>query len=275
MNYEYYTNQEKSILINFFIKEGKNCNIEFKNYLESFVTKYGKKIYDKHPLRRVTSILDELGNYEYESPLYIWENEKNDNLVTYVFSHPGFVMTTGKIKNLKKLKVNWNHLNNEGENFLFHVKMQKIEQLKELIQNEKVKTDLLNNSGEVFYFNIFKNHKSISKNMSDCSLEDINLNNVINLIFENCELMNLMEKSKIEEFKKSFHDCLNIIEKKLYEIAKRENKNFPKSYEEDFNNDCLFFKEHRLYLDKIFNYYILNKKLIFDESKIKVKKNKI
>lgn len=275
MSSEYYTDQEKSILINFFIKEGKNCNVEFKDYLTSFVKKYGQKMYDKHPGRRVNSVLDELGNYEYESPPYVWGNENNDNLVTYVFSQPGFVMTTGKVKNLKKLKVNWHHINNEGNNFLFYIKMSRIEQLKELIEEKKIQTDLINNNGEVFYYHIFKNYRSASKELVDCYLEDARLIETMDLLSNNNELMDLMTKEKIEELKNSFHECVDVIEKKLYEVSKKYNKGLQKSYEEDAKNNCLPFKEHREHMNKFFNYNLLNKKLVIDENRDKVKKMKI
>lgn len=274
MKQQYYTEEEKRILDNFFVQEGLNCKKDFKEYMENFVTKYGKRVHDKDPTKIVKSIVDELGNFEYASPPYVWGNENNDNLVTYVFSQTNFIMSSTKLKNLEKLKVDWNHINNQGENFLFYIQMYKINEWKELIKEQEVQTDLINNMGEVFFINIFKNYRSRSKNINDCRLEDVRLTDTINFISDYEHLIAVMTEEKIEAFKHSFHECTDIIEKKLYEIAKKENK-IQRMYDEDKENGNLPYEEQRQYMNKIFNYHLLNKKLVIDDTKGKVKKVKI
>lgn len=268
-----YNEQEKKLLINFFVKEGNNCNIEFKDYLVSFVKEYGKKVHDKHPGRRITSPLDELGNYEFNNPDFLWGNENNDNVVTFMFSHPGFVMSSAKVKNLKKLKPNWHHVNNKGENFLFYSKRYYVNDLKNLIKETQVDTTLINNNGEVFYSHIFDNYKSQSKTLRDWRIEEERFINIMNLVSDYNELMNNISEEKITQLQQNFQICTEIIEKKLYELANKEGNVC--SYEDDKLKGKLPLNEHRNYMNKIFNYHLINKKLVINENKEKIKKPKI
>lgn len=273
MENKIYNEQEKKVLINYFIKEGTNCKVEFKDYLVSFINAYGQKVYDKTPGRRVTSPLDELGNYEINAPKFLWGNENNDNLVTFLFSHPGFVMTSAKVKNIKKFKPDWHHVTNKGENFLFYTRRYRVKDLKALIEETQVDTSLVNHVGEVFYSHIFDNYKPVIKDTADWRIEEVRLIDIMNLVVEYNELMSQISLEKITELKEKFIDCTDILEKRLYELLSKQDKKF--SYEEDKQNGTLPLNDHRGYMDKIFNYHLINKKLVMDENKEKIKKPKI
>lgn len=278
---KYYLDKEKEVLINYFVTEGHNCKKDFKDYIDSYVKQHGEKVADKFKDRTIHSAWNELGNYELEDVNYFWGNENNDNLVTYVYSQPKFVPTTTKINNLDKLKVNWSHVTNKGENFLFYTRMYYLKQTKDLIAEKNIDTNLINHDGEVFFTHIFDNYCSKSKDMHDVDIEDVRLVDTMNLIGDYHYLLEKMDIEKIKYMQNKFHLCVDIIEQKFYQIATRENANkepakqIEISYEKDKLNDQLPFRKHRIYLDKIFNYHLMNKKYVFDESKDNPKRLKI
>lgn len=270
---KYYTEQEKAILINFFISEGMNSKKNFKEYVEFFVKTHGKRVSDKFKNRRIEGAWSELGNFEIEEVQYFWGNENNDNLVTYLYSQPKFIISSAKIKNIEKLKVDFNHVTNSGENILFYTRMYRLEETKELIEKYNIKTDLVNIKGEVFFSHIFDNYYSNSKDLHQVELEGVRLEDTMNMIAQYNHVLHLINKEQIEYTQQKFYDCVDKIEKKLYEIVKKENKTY--SYENDKLNGSLPFNEHREFMGKIFNYHILNKKMSIDDSKIKNKAKKI
>lgn len=270
---KYYTEQEKAILINFFITEGMNSKKNFKEYIECFVNNHGTRVSDKFKDRRIDGAWSELGNFEIEDVQYFWGNENNDNLATYVYAQSKFVMSSVKIKNMEKLKVDFNHITNAGENILFYTRMYRLEETKELIEKYNLETDLVNIHGEVFFIHIFDKYYSTSKDMHESRMEDVRLESTMNLIAEHNHILQYVDKEKIEYLQQKFHDCVNSIEKRLYELSAKEKN--ARNYEEDKLKGLLPYSEHREFMDKIFNYHILNKKLVIDETKEKVKKPKI
>lgn len=278
---KYYTEKEKEILINYFIKEGLNAKKDFKEYIEYYVKQHGKKVENKFQDRRIDGAWSELGNYEFESVNYLWGNEANDNLVTYVYSEPKFSPTSAKRKNLDKLQVNWSHVNNKGENCLFYTRMYHLSTTEDLIAEKNIPTDLININGEVFFTHIFDNYRSKSSDIRELEIEEVRLEHTMNLISKYHYLLELMNPEKIEYVKTQFLQCADTIEKRFYEIITRENakkelsKRVEVSYEKDKLNDKLPLKEHRIYMDKIFSYHLMSKKLTVDESKESVKRLKI
>lgn len=271
----FYTEKEKAILINFFIDEKNNSKKDFKEYLECYVNKHGNKVHDKFKNRRIDGVWSELGNYEIDKVEYFWGNETDDNLVTYLYAQRKFIPSSTKIKNLDKLQINWNHLNNKGENILFYTRMYHLEVTNGLIEKHNLATDLVNINGDVFFTHIFDDYRSTSRDLHETRVEEGRLESTMNLVGKYNELLEFMSIDKIEYMQNKFHECVDTIEKKLYECAARENKGVSYSYEEDKLNESLPYKEHRIYMDKIFNYHLINKKLVINENKEKSKKLKI
>lgn len=278
---KYYTEQEKEILLNYFVKEGMNSKKDFKDYIEYYVKEHGEKVDDKFKDRRIEGAWSELGNYNFEDVNYLWGNENNDNLVTYIYAQRKFVPSSSKIKNLNKLRVNWSHITNKGENILFYTRMYYLEQTQTLIEEQNIPTDLVNIEGEVFFTHIFDDYRSTSKDMQDTRIEEVRLENTMNLVSKYNNLFECMSIEKIEYVKEKFLACVNTIEQRFYEVIIKENakrekqKQIEINYEQDKLNDTLPYKDHRIYMEKIFSYHLMNKKLVPDNTKENNKRLKI
>lgn len=95
----------------------------------------------------------------------------------------------------------------------------------------------------------------------------------MNLIAEYHDLMYNLDEKKIKDIQIKFHKCIDSMESKLYEITSKE-KNIHSLYEEDKEKGNLPYQEHRMFMNRIFDFHILNKKLIND-NKVQIKKVKI
>lgn len=150
-----YSQEDKDIFLNYFVLEGKSCKVNFKNYVVEYVKSYGKLIEEDQrvPPRHIYNVQahDIVINYEYNTHNIMWGNENNDNLVTYITSHPDFYPTNAKMKALNFLRPNWNHINNEGNNVLHCLaKKGAYSDINELLKKDRLDTELKNNNGDYY-----------------------------------------------------------------------------------------------------------------------------
>lgn len=268
-----YTDNEKRVLLNYFIEEGLNCKVEFKDYVESFVLNNGIKFQDKYTTSKNNRLYDELINYQYSSKDYIWDEETGDNAVTFIMSHPKFGISSAKIKALKKLNPDWNHLNKNNENVLFKIKPQKIDIIEELIKDCEIDTSVINNQGKLFFCHLFENYQVRSKDSHDFRIEVVRVEKIMNLVSENESFLSLMKIDKLIEFKENINKTFDFLNKTIYAIAQKEQPDKIFSYEEDKKNNRTYFYEHIEYMNKILNYHIFAKK--YENKNNSIKKIKI
>lgn len=276
---DYFSEEEKKILINYFVLEGKSCKKDFHDYLSELIKTYGVEndnIPIKAPINPNNSVvLSNINHWDLDLSYVLWGNEKNDNLATFLFSEDKFDFSKTKIKNLNKLNINWNHINNDGENAL-HIMAKKnsISGIEDLINNQKVDGDVKNNHGN--YFSWYLVHPEFvfpkSKNIEHFFISEIyKLQNSFSFFQENLHHMKNLETTKIVEMEENIKNLSLIYKNHMEllikeELSKNVNRFNLKVVKEEVNN--LF-----LGLEKLVNYYKLEKTL--PNISLKVKNSKI
>lgn len=156
---KYYTEEEKQILINFFTNEGSNSKKNFNEYLNNYVKTNGIRVAEHLLLKESTNWkspekekLLNPANWIYNSKHILWNNEQEDNAVTYLLSLHNFNASGTSLKNLDKLKPNWNHQNKDGNTALHLFAEEKIYScIEKLLQlDPTIDTNLENKKGETF-----------------------------------------------------------------------------------------------------------------------------
>lgn len=153
MNKKYYTEKEKEILENYFLHKTDFCKHKFEEYLQNFILENGICLntlngydYQKYP----SYILSHLHDWQYDTKNFIWNEDTNDNIVTYMLSHPKFEVTNASIKELNKLRPNWGYVNNGSTVLHYLAKQNKYQQIEKIIKYQQLEgiVHQINNEGE-------------------------------------------------------------------------------------------------------------------------------
>ena len=151
-----YSEEEKKILLNYLVLKSNNCKNEFKSYVQQYVENYGTPVEQENRVAPKVStniqVHDIVNNYYYDSSHIMWGNENNDNLVTYILSHPDFdASSNARLKALNFLHPNWDHINKEGNNALHCLaKSGNISAIQKVKEMYEANDNLKNNEG--FYY---------------------------------------------------------------------------------------------------------------------------
>lgn len=157
----YYTEEEKKIILDKIIYQSENCKINFDNYLDNFIKTYGTPVEEEflninaknyyinnNPNKAVNPI-----NWRYNTHQILWGNENNDNLVTFILSHPNYNKNIKGLRALNKLHPNWNHQNKDGNNALHLLaKMGQISDLKKILHDFPLDTNQKNKNKDYFTY---------------------------------------------------------------------------------------------------------------------------
>lgn len=259
-NNSFYNEEELKIFVDYFVYKNDSCKINFLQYLENFVTVHGKRISDQEAkdksLRPYShgSISANLSHWDYSGEHMLVNNVKKDNIVTYILSNPSFVPTSSRIKDINKLRPDWNHVNIDGDNALHLLaKNNTVSGLDKLINELAVKTDLKNKNGE-YFINLLVNSKNFTVNSRDNADFIIREISSLEKIRKCCvKFSDLLEKSSLTKLKHMSSELDLINTKMLTHIEQNvdlQNKRIVNFY----------YETHKEFNDTL-NFYILNKKV--------------
>lgn len=157
---QYYTEEVKNILINYFISDGLNSKKNFNNYYDDFISTYATMVSeDKRVVETINpntkKVVIQQSNWIYSTQSVLWNNEKNDNLITFLISQEQFDFSNTKLNNINKLRPNWNHINHDGNNalhLLFKRKQFNEDLTATFINKYAVDPCVINNEGRYFSY---------------------------------------------------------------------------------------------------------------------------
>lgn len=232
----HYSDVEKNILFNFFIKEGRNSKSDFLNFL---------------------SVIDTNPSYNFDK-LY----DVNNNLVTFLFSHPNFVLSNTKLKNLIRLNVNFDFKNNLNQNFIFNISNKNIFNFSTVFNNKhQINIDWsvidIYNNNFLFYLFDEKSYSSLSNSKIDYRLANqifYSIPLIFNIVSSNTDVLlfskdySLLLKSKINKF-------FDFLQNNIFTY---ENPNIDQFILNNFKDNTLKLNQFKLDYNKIIEYSILN-----------------
>jgi ankyrin repeat protein len=226
-----YTEEEKKLLMDFFLFKTQGSKQNFNKYLENFIKEYGEEVAEefKKPIQcKTDSVYTQLNNWRYNTHHVKWSTD--DNIVTFMLSHKKFVVSNAQLKNLNKLHPDWNYQNKNGDTAL-HImaKNGEVYLLKQLLNDFPLNVELKNKSNEQFVFYLFNKDDKLEWS------NELNPRNAIELLVKkmayldtsikifNQYQVNLENISKnkilkfkitIEEIKENLFEYLNFLEEK-------------------------------------------------------------
>jgi hypothetical protein len=266
MSPAYYSEEEKDLIINHLVLHKENGKKRFEQYIKDFISTYGihvEKFQDKNKSKNVNPLTN-TGNWEYSAEHMLWNNEINDNVVTAVLGHPN----NSLIKNLRKLKPNWNHINNEGNNALhFLAKQGEITHLKELLVEYEMNINAINKDNDYFSYILFKSSALPLIKQNDPVIQSkimTYLENIENLILTFPNHFKNIQLDKLKEIQQSWNETKSVVQSN--EFLNVPNRQYPQYVKET----TLGFEK----VDKLLNYYYLQI-TINNSEKQTIKKAKI
>lgn len=223
-----FSEEEKELLTNFFIKKSESSKKNFDQYVLNMIKEYGQEDSTKQNLL-----------WERDFSNIMWD--KNNNLVSYFFSHPKFKFTGASIKNLHKLRPDWSYINKDGDTAL-HLMAKKgsfsPSMLEELVENFKVDINHKNNEGKFFSWYLFdptlikpKETHALSFAIHDLSLI---------FFLSNFLIHNLNHLQNISDSERSL----------LLDNIKQLKSNYIEHYEKNVSKD---YQNQEAKIDEIFN----------------------
>ena len=260
-----YTEDEKQIFIDHLVYKKSGCRQKFIAYLEDFIKTHGEEVSPEHRiavakhLQSVNPIHAQLKNWRYETHNVLWGNDKNDNLVTFILSHPDFEVTNSRMKDLNKVHPDWNHKNHDG-NTALHLLAQRgqIHQIEQVVKDFPLDVDIKNKDGDYFTFLLFTPSIRFRNNIDEFELDVLRAISYVNQIFKVVKNyphhFESASKSKIERIAHNYENLKNNIVASSARGQTIDAIRFKDRFEE-------FFIEQSKDLDTFINFFLMKKNL--------------
>lgn len=237
--FQVYAREHKDILYNYFIRKDNKDKESFEKYLEDYTKANGVYKLDdniKYYTNSRIALLSHL--WDYDSYHMLWNVKTHDNLITYMLQQKEFLPRD--FRDLNKLKPNWNHVNNKGNNALHILGQRSNDQaIKEILSEISIDQNKKNNNEDYYTFMFLK------PNNPELFVAD----SVAELFIENPEHF---ENSSLDKIKEIQANVANIKAIKTENYYKFKSSVTRQEAQEQIN------KKFSL-LEKIIQYYYLEK----------------
>lgn len=255
-----YSEDEKQLFIDFLITKKTNSKQNFENYLKAYLEKNGTEVeeqYRKAPKIQSNIVINDfVVNYRYESHNIMWDN--NDNLVTYILSHPDFEISNKKLKNLNLVHPDWHYVNAEGNNCLHLLaKRGELDRMIKISKDFKIDKDLKNKNEDYCTF-LLLHPDAVTPFLTPHNpelfiRENTYINKVVDILEENMAHIEDVSKNKIIEI------CNNVqkLKDKLWQFME-DNPNQKNGKPYDREGSIEYYNQTFSRLDKLMNYIYLD-----------------
>lgn len=166
MTYSYYSEEEKQIFEDHFLRHTDGHRIRYEQYVAKVIASHdpeknliiidekiknpGKRLHARNQLR------DQQATVRFDTHNVLWDKGTGDNLITHFLSQESFSPSSTALFDLNRVHPNWNHKNKNGDNpLMLLVKRGGYVLAKRLIADFPLDTDSKNKKGEYFTHLLF------------------------------------------------------------------------------------------------------------------------
>lgn len=223
-----FSEEEKQIITNFFIKQKDSSKKIFDEYLLTMIKEYGQEDNTKQIL---------LWDRDFSNVMW----DEDNTIVTHFFSHPKFKFTGAALKNLHKLRPNWSYVNKDGDTALHLMTKRGIFSpsiVDKLINDFNVDVNYKNNEDKFFSWYLLKPNtiELRETNPLSFSIGELSIVHFMSNFF--IQNLNHIENITNNERSILLENVKNLKKQYLEHFEKNVDKNYPnlgQQIEETFN----------------------------------------
>jgi len=253
-----YTEEEKQLFVDYLVYKEENCKQNFAAYLEQFISLYGQPIapelFIELPVTHKDNIFSQLKNFKYDTSHVLWGNDNNDNLVTFMLSHPDFDASNSRLKDLNSVRPNWNHQDKNGNTALHLLALNaKRTTIQRVQEHFPINVNAKNKNEDYFTFLLLKPTFTFrNKHQIDDELITLlyYIPSIYEVITQHPKHFERASTTKIQEISDNYHKLKELIIAKIEENGGNQNQHGIK-----------YLQEKTQPMDYFINHFLMNKKI--------------